>query len=182
MSAWTAVFAAHAAELRSVLTRVLGDAASAEDCVQDTAMRLLDVPFDTLRDPRAFMFQVGYNLARDELRRRTVRGPTLDDADAVIDAQPHDGQGPEAQVLAQEQLAVVQSALAQLPEQRRRVLWLVRVEGLSLKETATTLGISAKTVENHMTLALRQLIGLLPDHDVGGKATRVRQDARRGMT
>lgn len=161
MSAWTAVFAAHAAELRAVLTRVLGDAAAAEDCVQDTAMRLLDADFAEVREPKAFMFQVGYNLARDALRRRMTRGQPVDDADAAIDATASDEASPEVQVLAREQLAIVQQALTQLPEQRRRVLWMVRVEGLSLKETANALGISAKTVENHMTQALRQLGALL---------------------
>jgi RNA polymerase sigma-70 factor (ECF subfamily) len=155
------VFAAHAAELRAVLTRVLGDPALAEDCVQDTAMRLLDADFAGIREPKAFMFQVGYNLARDALRRRMTRGPSVDDADAAIDAAAADEATPEVQVLAREQLAEVQQALTQLPEQRRRVLWLVRVEGLSLKETANALGISAKTVENHMTQALRQLGALL---------------------
>ncbi|HWT16815.1 MAG TPA: sigma-70 family RNA polymerase sigma factor [Patescibacteria group bacterium] len=162
MSAWTAVFALHASELRAVLTRVLGDAAQAEDCVQDTAMRLLDAEIDGVRDAKAFMFQVGYNLARDVLRRRSVRGTPVDDADAAIGATVSDAASPEAHALAREQLAIVQRALAQLPEQRRRVLWMVRVEGLSLKETAEVLGITAKTVENHMTHALRQLLALMP--------------------
>ena len=162
MSAWTPTFAAHATELRAVLTRVLGDAALAEDCVQDTALRLLDADFGAVRDARAFMFQVGYNLARDVLRRRSVRGTPVDDADAAIGATVSDAASPEAHALAREQLAIVQRALAQLPEQRRRVLWMVRVEGLSLKETAEVLGITAKTVENHMTHALRQLLALMP--------------------
>ena len=157
MSPWTAVFAAHASELRAVLTRVLGERALAEDCVQDTAMRLLDVPFAEVRDARAFLFQVGYNLARDALRRRSTRGVEVEESDVAIDANVADEASPEVHALAREQLARVQQALTQLPEQRRRVLWLVRVEGLSLKEAAVALGITAKTVENHMTQALRQL-------------------------
>lgn len=162
MSAWTAVFAAHSVELRAVLTRMLGDPALAEDCVQDTALRLLDADFGAVRDARAFLFQVGYNLARDALRRRSVRGTAVDDADGAIDAHAADDASPEVHVLAREQLANVQQALSQLSEQRRRVLWLVRVEGMSLKETADAMGITAKTVENHMTQALRQLVRLLP--------------------
>ncbi len=163
MSAWTALFAAHAEALRAVLTRVLGDRTAAEDCVQDTALRLLDVDFDSVRDPRAFLFQVGYNLARDSLRRRAVRSTTLVDGDEVIATQVADRDSPELQCLAREQIERVQQALAQLPTQRRRVVWLVRIEGLSLKETAARLGISAKTVENHMTMALRQLLKSLSE-------------------
>jgi RNA polymerase sigma-70 factor (ECF subfamily) len=91
-----------------------------------------------------------------------VRGTAVDDPDQAIDAYSADEATPEVHVLAREQLANVQQALSQLSEQRRRVLWLVRVEGLSLKEAAEAMGITAKTVENHMTQALRQLLQHLP--------------------
>ena len=161
MSRWTEVFARHAKELESVLTRVLGDRSLAEDCVQDTALRILDQPFDEIRDPRAFLFQVGYNLARDALRRRQIRaGESVDDealAPQLADPQP----GPEAVVAARQQWALVKDALDELPVQRRKVLWMMRVEGKSQKEVAAELGLSPKTVENHMTLALKALTELL---------------------
>jgi len=95
------------------------------------------------------------------LRRRSTRGVEVEESDVAIDASVADEASPEVHALAREQLARVQQALTQLPEQRRRVLWLVRVEGLSLKEAAAALGITAKTVENHMTQALRQLGALM---------------------
>jgi len=161
MSSWTVVFAAHATELKAVLTRVLGDPSSAEDCVQDAALRILDQPFDAVRDPRAFLFQVGYNLARDALRRRTVRGSeSLDDM--APGAEPGDATpGPDAVLDSRQQWAAVEAALAELPPQRRKVLWLMRVEGKSQKEVAAEMGLSPKTVENHMTLALKSLTALI---------------------
>lgn len=158
MSAWTAIFAAHATELKSVLARVLGDAAEAEDCVQETALKVLDQPIEEIRDPRAFLFQVGYNLARDALRRRTVRaGESLEDLPPG--QEPGDpNPGPDAVLAAREQWAEVAAALEDMAPQRRRVLWLMRVEGKSQKEVAAELGLSPKTVENHMTLALKALV------------------------
>jgi RNA polymerase sigma-70 factor (family 1) len=44
-----------------------------------------------------------------------------------------------------------------LPEKCREVFKLSRVEGLSHKEIADQLGISKKTIENHMTKALKSL-------------------------
>lgn len=162
MSAWTTVFAAHAAELRAVLARVLGDAGAAEDCVQDTAMRLLDQPFDGVREPKAFMFQVGYNLARDVLRRRSVRAEeALETSIDGAEISHEGGASPETLAQSWQQLQSVQRALDAMPEQRRRVLWLMRVEGLSQKEVAAELSISPKTVENHMTQALKQLAALM---------------------
>ena len=59
---------------------------------------------------------------------------------------------------AREQWAEVAAALEDMAPQRRRVLWLMRVEGKSQKEVAAELGLSPKTVENHMTLALKALV------------------------
>lgn len=163
MSSWSAVFAQHSGELRAVLARVLGDPSLAEDCVQDTALRVLDQPIEAVRDPRAFLFQVGYNLAKDALRRRQVRqSESLDEHDGVdrlADAAPT----PDAILQSRQQWAEVNQALAAMPAQRRRVLWLMRVEGLSQKEVAAQLGLSPKTVENHMTLALKSLASLIKE-------------------
>ncbi|MBK8284541.1 MAG: sigma-70 family RNA polymerase sigma factor [Ahniella sp.] len=78
-------------------------------------------------------------------------------APQLADPQP----GPEAVVDARQQWALVKEALDELPVQRRKVLWMMRVEGKSQKEVAAELGLSPKTVENHMTLALKSLMDLL---------------------
>lgn len=54
-------------------------------------------------------------------------------------------------------------ALNELPEQCRTVFQLSRFEELKYREIATTLGISEKTVENHMGKALRLLRVKLAD-------------------
>lgn len=48
-------------------------------------------------------------------------------------------------------------AIDQLPEQCRKVFRMSRFEGLKQQEIADQLGISIKTVKNHMTNALQQL-------------------------
>ena len=47
--------------------------------------------------------------------------------------------------------------VASLPPQRRRVFELSRMEHLSNQEIATRMGLSLKTVERHMSLALQDL-------------------------
>lgn len=51
----------------------------------------------------------------------------------------------------------VSSALLTLPARRRRVWELRHLEGLTVREVAETLGISAKTVENTVLAAQKQL-------------------------
>lgn len=47
--------------------------------------------------------------------------------------------------------------IAAMPEKRRQVITMSRIEGLSNDEIAAALGISKKTVENHINAALRAL-------------------------
>lgn len=53
--------------------------------------------------------------------------------------------------------AALYKAINQLPDQCRRVFCLSRFEQLKQQEIADQLGISIKTVKNHITYALKQL-------------------------
>ena len=52
-------------------------------------------------------------------------------------------------------------ALEQLPAARKKVVTLFYIEGYSYKEIATLLGISTKTVDNHIRQAITQLRKIL---------------------
>ncbi|MEM9547932.1 MAG: RNA polymerase sigma-70 factor [Bacteroidota bacterium] len=52
---------------------------------------------------------------------------------------------------------VIDDIVERLPEKCREVFLLSRVEGLSQREISEQLGISKKTIENHMTKALKTL-------------------------
>ena len=52
----------------------------------------------------------------------------------------------------------------QLPEKCREIFLLSKKEELSNKEIAAKLGVSVKTVENQMTIALRKLRSCLEPH------------------
>lgn len=60
-------------------------------------------------------------------------------------------------VESDEMIPLLQKAIAQLPDRCREVFELSRFQGLSHQQIEEKLGISRKTVENHITKALRIL-------------------------
>jgi RNA polymerase sigma-70 factor (ECF subfamily) len=148
-----AVYAESYVELTRFLRRLCGEAALAEDLAQEAGMRLLSaVRREPIEHPRAFLFHAAANLARDHLRRRLV---AQDHASAQDACEPAPGSDHIAAV--QQEVALVAKAISDLPTRAREVLQLARIEGYSQKEIATKLGITPKTVENHLTRALAQL-------------------------
>ncbi len=58
---------------------------------------------------------------------------------------------------ADELRACIEMAINKLPEKSRQIYLMAREEDLSHKEIAAKLGITSKTVENHVGIALRKL-------------------------
>jgi RNA polymerase sigma factor (sigma-70 family) len=153
--------------MREVLLRFLsarlGEAAAADDIYQELFVRLRSgaLPAD-LTNPRGYLFRMAYNLANEftrARRRQTARDAHWTDTtthkvgvDAIADASAAD----EA-LASKERLARVMRALDSLPPKSREVFMMCRVQGLSHRDIAEVMGISTKTVEKHMTAALKHL-------------------------
>lgn len=152
------------ADLLRFLTARLGQPAAAEDIYQEIFIRLRQgqLPGD-VSNARAFIYKMAYNLANDAHRagsRRATRDSAWIDAstqkigtDAVAGDPDID-----AAIDAKRRLDLMVAALAALPTKCREVFTLHRLQGLSHREVAAKLGITTKTVEKHMTTALKQLV------------------------
>jgi RNA polymerase sigma factor (sigma-70 family) len=152
-----AVYAESYADLTRFLRRLCGEAALAEDLAQEAGIRLLaGMQRERIEHPRAFLFHAAANLARDQLRRRVV---AQEHAQTQDEFEPAPGTDQIAAV--HEEVALVAKAISELPPRARAVLQLARIEGYSQKEIATQLGITPKTVENHLARALAQLTARL---------------------
>ena len=140
-------------ELVGFLRRLTGDAGAAEDIAQEAGVRLIALARrEPVDDARAFLFHVAANLARNHLRHRMVAAGFADEH-----AAPEPAVGADHVAQVREELAEVAKVIGAMPPRPRDVLLLARVEGLTNKEIAARLGLSPKTVENHVTRALAQL-------------------------
>ncbi len=145
------------------LTARLGDPATADDIYQELFMRLRSggLPAD-LTNPRGYLFRMAYNLANEfarARRRQDARDALWTDATThKVGAEAVSEDAAADDLLdSKERLAAVMRALEGLPPKSRDVFVMCRVKGLSHRDIADVMGISTKTVEKHMTAALKHL-------------------------
>ncbi|WP_296615521.1 sigma-70 family RNA polymerase sigma factor [Sphingomonas sp.] len=145
-------------EYRSSLLRFLtsrvGCRATAEDLTQEAFLRFART--ETVRNPKAFLFQTAVNLVRTAARSESRRARLSDYAHLVM-PDDIDMLTPERALLASDELARIRMAIESLPPVCAQVFHLHRNEGLTQREIAARLEISTTAVEKSMRRALSRL-------------------------
>jgi len=141
--------------------RVLAGSGDAEDMVQTAFVRLWTRRrlLEESGSLKSLLYTIVRNACLDELRKRNRRDKAHQGA-----APPSAPRTPYEDVQGAELHRLAASAVRRLPERRQEVFRLVRDEGLSYRETAEVLGLSAQTVANHMSLAMADLRAALRPH------------------
>jgi len=132
----------------------------ADDVTQDTfvrAHRALD-SFDRSRPFGPWICRIAANLAVNHVRSPEAREEGLPEGHAET---PSDREGPLQGVLDREASEQLQRAMARLSAEQRAVFVLRAVEGLSYKEIAEALDISAGTVMSRLFRARERLVEAL---------------------
>lgn len=148
--------------------------AEAEDLVQDTllrAFRAID-GFDG-RHPRAWLLTILRNTHIN--RHRKQRPDLLDDPDATMATLADTtttGETPEGLVVGATFDAVVEDALAHLPDEFRRTIELVDIQGLTYAEAAGMLGVPAGTVMSRIHRARHRIRDRLSAADLAPRSHR----------
>lgn len=152
--------------------RYTGNAADAEDLVQETMMKAYAAfhRFEEGTNIRAWLLRILTNTWIKSYRRSQCR-PAEILSEGLTDAQLHHHAGhsstglPSAELAALESLGddEVRQALEQLSEEQRLVVYYADVEGLSYKEIALILGTPVGTVMSRLHRGRRTLRRLLVD-------------------
>jgi RNA polymerase sigma-70 factor (ECF subfamily) len=142
--------------LWSYLHRVSGDAALADDILQETYYRFLCSSLAAPDEARmkSYLYKIATNLLKDHWRkqkreqRRALEG-NPEQATTVDGAQAHK----------------VEQALEALNLQERTLLWLAYVEGNRHSEIAQSLGLKEKSIRVLLFRARRKLANMLRQED-----------------
>ena len=139
-------------------SRALGDAAEAEDVVQEAMLRLWRQAPDW-RSGEAkvstWLYRVVANLCTDRLRKR--RPAALDEV-----AEPADGAPSVAEAMQDRvRREALRDALGQLPERQAQAVMLRHLEGFGNPEIAEIMDISPRAVESLTARGKRALAAIL---------------------
>jgi RNA polymerase sigma-70 factor (ECF subfamily) len=150
------LFRTHGDALRRFLARRVASPETAADLAQEAFLRLLRAaPAAVLRDPRAYLYRTALNLLTDQRRSAArdaaVAAPPGPD---MLEALPDPAPSPERHALSREELEVLRRAIDTLPERRREIFLMHKLDNLGYAEIAERLGIAKNTVEVQMVRAL----------------------------
>ncbi len=142
--------------LKRFLSRFFSRAQDVDDIAQETFLRAFAAEADRdVLTPRAFLYRIARNLALNERAKlsNTTTGSMEDYPDpSVLGAG--DQVSSEDLIEGRQKMAIFAEAVSSLPPQCRRVFMLRKVHGLSQKDVAQRLGITASTVEKHVAMGL----------------------------
>ena len=152
--------------LYSLAYRMLGDAAAAEESVQEIFLQVYRSlgRYDQDRRFYTWMFTVAINYLRSFLRSRRWknRGNVISfDESAGHSAADSESPGPEDDAVRREAERAVHDALVLLGMKYREVFVLREIEEIPVRETAVILGIPENTVKTLHRRAREQLKKIL---------------------
>jgi RNA polymerase sigma-70 factor (ECF subfamily) len=173
-SAFEQLIAQHGAMLYRVALRLLGQREEAEDTLQEALLKVHQNihTFDGRAALTTWLYRIVVNTALMRLRAQTrtpeelldTAGPLFTDEGEHAQEVAEWALTPEAVLLRQETLSVLQQGIERLPELYRAVYVLAEIEGLPYQEIATILDLSVGTVKTRLHRARLFLRAMLADY------------------
>jgi RNA polymerase sigma-70 factor (ECF subfamily) len=165
--AFCGLYERHAGGVHACLLRLTGSPHLAEDLTQETFLHALDGldKFAGQSSFKTWVYQIAINLWADHRRKkRPVSNGELASRDAISD-------GPTPADLSEqaEEIDRLRRAIAEIPDELRAPLLLVRFEGMRYREAAEALGITLNAVRMRVHRAHLALTAKLSPQMGSGK-------------
>jgi RNA polymerase sigma-70 factor (ECF subfamily) len=158
-SAFRIVFEHYYPRVSEFVRRIVKSESLAEDITQDIFVKIWErreIFGVEVSSFSKYIYVMSRNAAINALRRTGRITPLSSESFCQSDSTSI-----EDSYYAQEKELIIRLAVCQMPEQRRRIFEMSRYMGMDNQTIATTLNLSKKTVENHLTLALKTLRSIL---------------------
>lgn len=163
----------HAASVYGMAMSIVHDASLAQDVTQEAFVRLWTRAntFDSSRGTAlGWLVSVSRNLSLDELRRQRRRLDSVDRLARDAEVSEHD----DLDVLLEWrwESSRVREAVSELSTVQRQTVQLVYVQGYSLTEVASHLGVAVGTVKSRLHSALLSLRAALGEQSRASQVSR----------
>ena len=153
--AYRVVFEHYYPRVWEFIRRIVKSESLAEDIAQDIFVKIWErremfgVEVHSFSN---YLYVMSRNAAINALRHSDRIAPLAEDA--IFSTDNH---SVEEDYYAREKELIIRLTVCRMPEQRRKIFEMSRYMGMDNQTIAHTLNISKKTVENHLTLALKTL-------------------------
>jgi len=130
----------------------------ASDLVQSVFLKFAEgkIAIADIANIRAYLYRMMHNACMDHFRQQSSASHTP--LQHVLHIADEDGNMQETilqREMQEQRLALIEKILSELPPQARLVFEKSRTEGKKYREISAELGLSEKTVEAHMSKALK---------------------------
>jgi RNA polymerase sigma-70 factor, ECF subfamily len=152
------LFARHNAKVFRFLTRLVGDAATAEDLVSDVFLEAWRqaARFEARSQVATWLLGIARHKALSALRRRT---PEM--SDDILETIEDTADDPEVALQKRDAGAILRDCLGQLSSAHREIIDLVYYHGRTIDDAAEIIGVPRNTVKTRMFHARRRIADLL---------------------
>ena len=152
---------AYSTQIYRLALKMLGDEQDAEDVLQNTFMKALQSieKFEGRSSLSTWLYRIAVNESLMLLRRQKPTVPVAMDYEGDDDEIQHPTQFtdwcclPEDELLSAESKGHLDEAVRRLPEKLQVVFLLRDIEGLSIRETSETLGLTETAVKTRLLRA-----------------------------
>lgn len=147
--AYQLLFEKYAPKIYHFSLSYLNNKADAEELVQDVFLKIWEKreTLDSSQNIKAYIFKIAVNNIYDFVRRKNIENAFNEFAK---DNYVMQSENTWEAVVFKEMQEVIDKFVIEMPEQRRKIFQLSKMEGLSNNEIAEKLNLSKRTVENQL--------------------------------
>lgn len=142
-------------ELVYYVQRMVGDKDKAQDVVQETYCRAIEIETRTdIENKRAYLYTMARNIVFDESKYKKKASKVIYEENSHIIPQ---SQQPEEITIKQNQEEILMEIVKTLPQRSKQAFILFTIDGYTRKEISLKMGISSNAVEKHITRATAKI-------------------------